>query len=249
MDTSPKEKEQIRSESVQEILGKVPNILILWGNTMIFILVFGIIVFSYFIRYPVKMEVKLEFLPVSENEKIYAPVSGILNQWNTESGQVVKKESLLGLIICEDGSSLEIKSPIKGRVYSSSLGDNIWVHENDLLYSIVTLEIHDQKPLFKINAYVAKKIPLGQEIEIILSGNNQETRFLSGYVDQVSNKLNDIYVLQILPLNEADFYADEYSQRIFGIEQNATLIVDRPRALEYFFYSALNAIDSKAPVY
>lgn len=43
---------EIRSEEVQEILTKVPNWMIRYGNTLILILIFMLLFISWFIKYP-----------------------------------------------------------------------------------------------------------------------------------------------------------------------------------------------------
>ena len=237
-----KKTESIRSESVQEILGKVPNVFILWGNTVVFVMVLGILVFSYFIRYPVKLETTLEFLPISKSEKVYAPIKGILNQWSLQNGQVVEKEAFLGRIISEDGTSLELKSPMAGKFYASgAFGDDDLVHENDLLCSILPLEIQGQKAFIKMSSNLKSKVAVGQEVEIMVKGNNQEDKVFLGYVDNISSESNDMYLARILPVKGTNFFGIENSWEVFGHEQNATIIVDKPRVLEYFFFSTLDA--------
>ena len=43
---------ELRSESVQEILGRPPRWIIRWGISIIFIIVAGLVVDSYFFKYP-----------------------------------------------------------------------------------------------------------------------------------------------------------------------------------------------------
>ena len=46
------QNQQVKSESVTEILGTPPKWLIRWGITVIFIVIAGLFVGSYFFKYP-----------------------------------------------------------------------------------------------------------------------------------------------------------------------------------------------------
>ncbi|MCL2414466.1 MAG: hypothetical protein FWC94_04350, partial [Bacteroidales bacterium] len=42
----------LHSEAVQEILGRPPQWMIRWGITLVFVVIFGLFVGSYFFKYP-----------------------------------------------------------------------------------------------------------------------------------------------------------------------------------------------------
>lgn len=58
---------ELRSEAVQEILGRPPKWIIRWGITVILIIIAGIFIGSYFVKYPEviasTIEVSTENLP------------------------------------------------------------------------------------------------------------------------------------------------------------------------------------------
>ena len=70
--TSP-ENIELRSESVQEILGRPPRWIIRWGISIIFIIVAGLVVGSYFFKYPdvltATITVIKEILPTDNTDK------------------------------------------------------------------------------------------------------------------------------------------------------------------------------------
>ena len=43
---------ELRSDEVKEILGRVPNWIIRSGTTLFFVVIFAVVVGSYFFRYP-----------------------------------------------------------------------------------------------------------------------------------------------------------------------------------------------------
>ena len=121
IDESHKADVPLRSESVQEILGKVSHVLIRWGNTIILILAIGTLFISYFVHYPIILEGRMELVPISDIDRVYAPVTGKLMGWDVKNGDLVDKGAFLGTVITSDDSTdVELVSPRKGRAYTSS---------------------------------------------------------------------------------------------------------------------------------
>ncbi|MDR0436817.1 MAG: hypothetical protein LBH22_00790, partial [Bacteroidales bacterium] len=59
----------LHSEAVQDILGRPPRWMIRWGMTVIFMVIFGLFVGSYFFKYPdivpAQVTVNSEHLPAN----------------------------------------------------------------------------------------------------------------------------------------------------------------------------------------
>ncbi|MDR3236585.1 MAG: HlyD family secretion protein [Prevotellaceae bacterium] len=86
---------EIRSEEVQEILGRPPRWLIRWGITVIFVIIAGLFTGSFFFRYPdiiaAPIVITTENLPVNIVAKITGRIDTLLVQ---EKQQVIKNQLL-----------------------------------------------------------------------------------------------------------------------------------------------------------
>jgi len=89
---------ELRSESVQEILGRPPKWIIRWGISIIFIVVAGLVIGSYFFKYPdvinATITVTTENLPAG----VMAKTTGRIDTLFVQEKQEVKQGDLLALI-------------------------------------------------------------------------------------------------------------------------------------------------------
>lgn len=67
---------EIRSEEVQEILTKVPNWMIRWGNTLLLVIILMLIAISWFIKYPDEIDTQVMITTTNPPQKLYANSSG-----------------------------------------------------------------------------------------------------------------------------------------------------------------------------
>ncbi|MDR2407989.1 MAG: HlyD family secretion protein [Bacteroidales bacterium] len=92
------EKIELRSEEVQEILGKPPKWLISYGITVIFFIVIGLFIGSYFFKYPdilaATITVTTENLPAD----IVAKTSGRIDSILVRDKEKVKQGDILAII-------------------------------------------------------------------------------------------------------------------------------------------------------
>ncbi|GAA4110976.1 HlyD family efflux transporter periplasmic adaptor subunit [Aquimarina addita] len=89
---------EIRSEEVQEILTKVPNWMIRYGNTLIFALILMLLFISWFIKYPDVIATEIMVTTSFPPEKIYAKSSGQFEVFLTNDGQQVTDKEVLAVI-------------------------------------------------------------------------------------------------------------------------------------------------------
>ena len=86
---------ELRSESVQEILGNPPSWIIRWGITIVFIALLFVVMISFFVKYPDFITSQVIITTQNPPEKIEARVNGKLehvlvhNQQNVASGKVL----------------------------------------------------------------------------------------------------------------------------------------------------------------
>jgi HlyD family secretion protein len=110
---------ELRSESVQEILGRPPRWIIRWGITIIFVIVAGLVVGSYFFKYPdvltATITVTTENLPAG----IMAKTTGRIDTLFVSEKQTVQQGDILAVI--ENTACLENVLELKNLLTSYEL--------------------------------------------------------------------------------------------------------------------------------
>jgi|GEM_PF-5395397 Predicted deacylase len=248
IDKSHQNNVALRSESVQEILGKVPHVLIRWGNTIILVLALGTLLISYFVRYPIILEGRMELVPKSNIEVVYAPVTGKLMGWDVKNGDMVDKGALLGTVITSDGSTdVELVSPREGRVYSSSFFvEGKVVKKGDLLFKISPLKTNGYQAFFKSGQSYANSIVEGQEVKIRIHEMDLQQNMGSEYEGRVIKTIYDdeTFTAQIELRNMNDSIYMENIAKVSGSGYLAEIVVGNPRLIEHFFSSTTDIFRS-----
>ena len=89
---------EIRSEEVQEILSYVPNWMIRWGNTLLFILVLMLLFISWFVKYPDVISTEVMITTTIPPEKIYAKTNGQIETLLKNDGDAIQKNETIAVI-------------------------------------------------------------------------------------------------------------------------------------------------------
>ena len=89
---------QIRSEEVQEILSFVPNWMIRWGMTLVFLLILMLLIISWFVKYPDIISTEIVVTTSIPPEKIYARSSGQFDALLVEDNTNVKQNDILAVL-------------------------------------------------------------------------------------------------------------------------------------------------------
>jgi multidrug resistance efflux pump len=88
----------IRSEEVQEILTAVPNWMIRWGNTIIFIFILGILLITWFIKYPDIIPSEAMLTTKIPPQKEFARISGKIDTILVSDNQKISEGTPLVII-------------------------------------------------------------------------------------------------------------------------------------------------------
>ncbi|WP_298904463.1 HlyD family efflux transporter periplasmic adaptor subunit [uncultured Psychroserpens sp.] len=89
---------ELRSEQVQDILDAIPNWMILWGNTLIMLLIIMLLCISWFVKYPDIINANAVVTTEIPSQKIYGKVTGKLNALLVSDNQEVGKSQPLAII-------------------------------------------------------------------------------------------------------------------------------------------------------
>ena len=96
----PKERQniEIRSEEVQEILSYVPNWMIRWGNTLLFLLLLMLLFITWFIKYPDVISTEIMITTIIPPEKVYAKSNGQIEILFKNDGDGINKNETIAII-------------------------------------------------------------------------------------------------------------------------------------------------------
>lgn len=89
---------QLRSEEVQEILTFIPNWMIRWGNSLILFLIFGLLLISWFVKYPDTIPVEIIVTTVIPPEKIFSKSSGQIDVILVNDNDIVSESKILAIL-------------------------------------------------------------------------------------------------------------------------------------------------------
>lgn len=93
----------LRSEEVQDILSAAPAWMILWGSSIIFMIILGVLFMSWLVKYPDSVTGQATFTTAKEPVYLYAIGSGNISNLYVEEGEMVQGGQLLA----------EINSPVQ----------------------------------------------------------------------------------------------------------------------------------------
>lgn len=89
---------ELRSEEVQEVMGQIPTWIVRWGITILFIVVLGLLVGSYFFTYPDMVETEMTLTSRYPVVEVVARSSGKISELYVLNGQEVKSGAPLAVI-------------------------------------------------------------------------------------------------------------------------------------------------------
>jgi len=89
---------QIRSEEVQEILSYVPNWMIRYGNTLVFLILLLLLTISWFVKYPDVITAEVVVTTKIPPEKIYAKSTGRIESILINNNSQITKNTIIGVI-------------------------------------------------------------------------------------------------------------------------------------------------------
>ncbi len=124
---------QLRSEEVQEILTAVPNWMIRWGNTVILILLFIVLLMSWFIKYPDIINTKIIVTTEIPPEKIFANASGKFDFFLVKDNELVVKDRPLAII--------ENSANYKDVLYLKSVMDSLKIETKNFYFPIENMPL------------------------------------------------------------------------------------------------------------
>lgn len=128
---------ELRSDEVQELMGRVPPYIQRVGISVILMIVIGFFVASAFIKYPTYIPVKARMLPNDYFETVLSPQSGTIIWAKKYTVSLVHPDDTLFLLLTAENDTLAIQSPCLGKASSTDiLEQGMSVDANSQLFII-----------------------------------------------------------------------------------------------------------------
>ncbi|MDR0843630.1 MAG: HlyD family secretion protein [Tannerella sp.] len=105
---------ELRSEEVQEVMGKIPAWIVRWGITILFLVVLALVVGSCFFKYPDVIVTEMTMTGRYPVAQVVSRSSGKISKLYVTDGQEVSPNTLLAVI--ENPASTEDMAYLKGLV-------------------------------------------------------------------------------------------------------------------------------------
>ncbi|MCD8166904.1 MAG: hypothetical protein LUE93_12795 [Bacteroides sp.] len=93
-----KQEIEIRSEDVQEVMSQIPPWIVRWGITILFMILLGVLIGSFFFKYP---DVIITEMTLSSKDPVAHVVArnfGRMLHLYVENGEMVKEKQMLGVL-------------------------------------------------------------------------------------------------------------------------------------------------------
>lgn len=95
---SQENRQKLRSEEIQDILTRVPHWMILWGNTLILIIIILFFILSWMIKYPDIITAEAVITSDIPPQREYARATGKIDTILVANNERVGKGQILGMI-------------------------------------------------------------------------------------------------------------------------------------------------------
>lgn len=180
---------ELRSEEVQEILTRVPNWMIRWGNTLFLSLIILVLVMAWFVKYPDIIQTSVFLTTENPAEKVYARTTARIDSIFVKPNQQVFSGQPLAL--------LENTADYSDIVYLDRLLDTLETSKTNFFFPIDDLpllflgEVEQAYANFE-NSYIAYSI--NKNLRPYSNEANAQQLKLSELKGQLSNLESQIRI-------------------------------------------------------
>ncbi|MFD2587382.1 HlyD family efflux transporter periplasmic adaptor subunit [Croceitalea marina] len=230
---------RLRSEAIQELMGRVPHWMVRWGNSLILILIVGVLVISYVIKYPNSITAKVLVTTTNPTQNMYAPITGNLAEVNVKDGQMVEENALL-TTFSNNETDKSIRASNTGQVHFVDFWKTgMPVKKGELLFRIVPTDYGAYIGRLELPHHLKMKIDEGDQVRIRIAKDQlMEFEMLEGVVQNITAIANEKGAFQV-EIAIGDALVSESGKKIdyqLGMSGTADIITEDLRLIERFFY-------------
>jgi multidrug resistance efflux pump len=193
----------IRSEHVQEILTKVPNWMIRFGNTLILGLIVMLFFMSWFIKYPDIISTEAQITTKLPPQKKYSQTTGKLDSIFIKDSQSLKQGDIIAII--ENTTSFEHIQLLKAIVDTIKPNNKNFNFPLDKLPILFLGDVDSDYALFE-NSYI--QYQLNRELQPF-SNEQNSNRFTKS---QLYSRLNTLQAQKQINKAELEFQQREFER-------------------------------------
>jgi HlyD family secretion protein len=157
---------ELRSEEVQEVMGKIPPWILRWGITVLFLVILALVIGSCFFRYPDVITAEMTLTGQYPVAQVVSRASGKISKLYVTDGQDVTEGSLLAVIenpaSTEDVFRLKKK---KGGNGSDGGNDELALGDIQPSYAAYLQSLHEYENHHSLNYYPKRIAAMRSQIE------------------------------------------------------------------------------------
>ncbi|PIV94175.1 MAG: HlyD family secretion protein [Flavobacteriaceae bacterium CG17_big_fil_post_rev_8_21_14_2_50_33_15] len=187
---------ELRSEEVQEILSKVPNWMIRWGNVLFLFLIFILLFISWIVRYPDIIISEALITTQIPPQKEYAKVTGKLNPILVSDNELVVNNQYLAIV--ENTANYKDVAKLKSILNTIKINNKSFYFPIDSLPVLFLGDIESQYALFE-NSYI--QYQLNKKLQPFLNQalNNRYS------ISELNRRLNNLQSQKEINKTELEF--------------------------------------------
>lgn len=233
---------ELRSEEVQELMGKIPPAILRVGISVILSFVLLVFTASYFIKYPNTVTIPIVAKNVNLMTEVKATCSGQIIDLNVKSGHIHKGDTLLKIAISHEDKAgiLSIESPLSGSVRPCGIfQENDYVNEGEGLFFVV--DSIRKKIIAKASIPVGlkKKVTIGMSVESSINDIALKGKVTS--IAEYTNPNNGTYAITL----EFATPRELASSIVWNVHTDAKLIITERTIFENFFKDKIMNFQNK----
>lgn len=223
---------ELRSDEVQELMGRVPPYIQRVGISVILLIVIGFFVASAFIQYPTYIPVKARMLPNDYFETILCPQNGTIIWAKKYTVSLVHPDDTLCLLLTAENDTLAIQSPCLGKASST-----------DILEQGMAVDSNSQLFIIEKDKDVRT---IGTDLCVYLSEENVNKYGVGSKIDlKIDNEVFgfEVTALTYMPNGQGECAVKCHSSTLLpwnvliGTNQNVDLLVENKTIFDTFFRS------------
>ncbi|MEQ5791344.1 HlyD family efflux transporter periplasmic adaptor subunit [Muricauda sp. NFXS6] len=200
MPNSSLEDIELRSEEVQEILSKVPNWMLRWGNMLFLALIFLVLLLSWFVKYPDIIVSEATITTLDPPQKEYAKTTGKFDAILVKENELVKPGQPLAII--ENTANYRDVFSLKAMMDTVQVNTRNFSFPIDSISILFLGDIESQYALFE-NSYI--QYQLNKQLQPFAS----EATANSYSVSELNNRLRSLQSQRDINRTELKFKEKE----------------------------------------
>lgn len=223
---------ELRSEEVQELMGKIPPAILRMGISVILVFIILVYIASNFVKYPDIIAIPIVAKNTNYMAEVKAVKSGLLVESYMEHDHVCVGDTLAKIAVNSGGvlDTICVKSPLTGIAYPcDTFQENDYIEENDILCVVVDSIKKTITAKAFVSVDIKKRIVPGMTIE-----SNFDDIMLQGKVVSIAdyvNPANKTYTMTIVFENSQELK----NTIIWNYHTNAKIKITERSIFDKFF--------------